>query len=365
MLNFLRLIFDLQDDLVHRRLTNGSTQTFILYERGRVRAITSRIIRDRIVRHILCDDILMPEIRKHIIYDNCASLKGRGISQQRKRFEIHLHKYYQINGNEGWILFGDFSKFYDNIIHSIAKAQLLNLLNNDEYLDWLLTVIFSGFVVDVSYLTNAEYEACLYTIYNSLDHREIPQNCLTGEKLMEKSVDIGDQLSQSIGIYYPHPIDNYVKTVRSQKFYGRYMDDWYIMSPNKQELCDILDGIVKIASPLGIHINLKKTRIVSISGTYKFLQIKYSLDKNGKVYKRLSPNKVYRMRRKLKKLKVKVDNNLTTYDSVENMFRGWMGSFYKLMSRSQRKGLLLLYEELFNKSIIVSNKKLVVQERGR
>lgn len=48
---------------------------------------------------------------KNYIYDNCASIKGRGISQQRKRFEIHLHKYYQLYGNDGYILFGDFSKF--------------------------------------------------------------------------------------------------------------------------------------------------------------------------------------------------------------------------------------------------------------
>ena len=47
---------------------------------------------------------------------------------------------------------------------------------------------------------------------------------------MSKSIDIGDQLSQVIGICYPHSIDNYIKYVRGQKFYGRYMDDWYIMN---------------------------------------------------------------------------------------------------------------------------------------
>ena len=89
---------------------------------------------------------------------------------------------------------------------------------------------------------------------------------------MEKSVNIGDQLSQVIGIYYPYRIDNYVKYVRSQKFYGRYMDDWYIMNPSKEELFDLLDHIHQIAEEYGIHINKKKTRIVKISSTYKFLQ---------------------------------------------------------------------------------------------
>ena len=42
----------------------------------RVRPITSIQIRDRIIRHVLCDEVLLPEVKKHIIYDNCASIKG-------------------------------------------------------------------------------------------------------------------------------------------------------------------------------------------------------------------------------------------------------------------------------------------------
>lgn len=81
MMNFLRHIFSIQEDLVNRTLQNGPTQEFTLSERGRVRPITSIQIRDRIVRHVLCDEVLLQEVRKHVIYDNCASLKGRGISQ--------------------------------------------------------------------------------------------------------------------------------------------------------------------------------------------------------------------------------------------------------------------------------------------
>lgn len=207
MMNFLRYIFEIQDDIINRTLKNGLTQEFTLHERGRVRPITSIQIRDRIVRHVLCDDILLPEVKKHIIYDNCASIKGRGISQQRKRFEIHLHKYYKLHGNDGWILFGDFSKFYDNIIHEIAKQELLKLFDDDEFIDWLLTLIFDGFKVDVSYMSDEEYENCYLDLFNKLEYRDIPSEKLTGEKWMAKSINIGDQLSQVIGIYYPHRID--------------------------------------------------------------------------------------------------------------------------------------------------------------
>jgi Reverse transcriptase (RNA-dependent DNA polymerase). len=354
-MNFLKYIFSIQEDLVYRTLQNGLVDEFLLSERGRVRPITSIQIKDRIIRHVLCDEILSPEVKKRIIYDNGASVKGRGISHQRNRFEVHLHKYYRLYSNEGWILFGDFSKFYDNIVHEIAKRELLKLVDNDEFLDWLLTIIFNGFKIDVSYMSDEEYESCITDTFNKLEYRLIPKELLTGEKWMDKSVNIGDQLSQ---------IDNYVKYVRSQKFYGRYMDDWYIMNPNKKELQDLLVNIRVIADELGIHINEKKTHIVKISSTYKYLQVKYTLTKDGKVIKRINPTRVTAMHRKLKKLAVKVKVSDICYENVENMFRGWMGSFYKLLSRQQRNSLIQLYEDLFDKNVTVVNKKLVILDRS-
>lgn len=149
-----------------------------------------------------------------------------------------------------------------------------------------------------------------------------------------------------------------------QKYYGRYMDDWYIMAPTKEELQDLLENIRAIATELGIHINDKKTRIVKISSTYKYLQIKYSLTSSGKVIKRINPERVTALRRKLKKLAVKVQNGEIPYENVENMFKGWMGSFYKLLSKQQRVNLITLYEELFHKSITILNKKMIITDNA-
>lgn len=101
-----------------------------------------------------------------------------------------------------------------------------------------------------------------------------------------------------------------------------------------------------------------------ITSKYKFLQIKYTLTDTGKVIKRINPDRVTAMRRKLKKLAVKVGNEEADYDNVENMFRGWMGGHYKLLSREQRKNLIQLYEDLFSKKITIVNKKLIVSDRS-
>lgn len=360
MFDYLTELFSIQDNLRNRTLVNGPTQEFELHERGKIRPITSLTVRDRVIRHTLCDCVLMPEIRKHIIYDNCASLKDRGIGLQRKRFEIHLHKYYESYGNDGYILFGDFSKFYDNIIHEIAKEDLAGLVNHDPFVEWLLDIIFAGFEIDVSYMDDAEFECCMGAVFNKLAYREVPKELLTGERFMPKSVNMGDQISQAVGVYYPNRIDSYVKTVCGVKFYGRYCDDFYVMSPSKEYLEFLLKAITAIAEERGIHMNGKKTRIVKISSTYKYLQMKYSLTRDGRVIKRINPKRVTTMRRKLKKLAVKVEQGKMPYENVENMFKGWMGNYYKCLSRQQREGIVGLYGTLFHKKVHVKNKKLII-----
>lgn len=53
---------------------------------------------------------------------------------------------------------------------------------------------------------------------------------------------------------------------------------------------------------------------------------------------------------------------VTTYDNVENSFRSWMGAFYKLLTKIQRKNMIKLYEDLFNKHIEIVNKKMVITD---
>ena len=94
-----------------------------------------------------------------------------------------------------------------------------------------------------------------------------------------------------------------------------------------------------------------------------YVRLRYTLTKDGKVIKRINPKRVTTMRRILKKLSVKVINGEIEYESIENMFRSWMGAHYKLLSKQQRKNLIQLYEELFNnKKISVISRKLIVSD---
>ena len=104
------------------RLHRGAE--FNLSERGKIRHICATPIYDRVPIRSFCDNIFIPSLRPYLIYDNCASLKGRGIDMQRNRMKVHLQKYFrEQHANNGYILQGDFSKFFDNLDHAkIIKA---------------------------------------------------------------------------------------------------------------------------------------------------------------------------------------------------------------------------------------------------
>ena len=317
-----------------------STQ-FVLNERGKTRVIRGEQIKDRIVKHTLCDEVLNPAVKNFLIYDNGASLVGKGIAFTRKRLLTHLRRYYaQHHSNDGYILLIDFSKYYDNIRHDILM-ELMKKYVTDEHSLWLLQKTVDRSKVDVSYMSDDEYENCLDILFNSLLYQEIDQRLLTGEKFMGKHLNIGDQVAQTAGIAYPIPIDNFVKIVKGVKFYGRYMDDSYAIHESKEFLEELLKGIVEIAGSLGITVNLKKTRICKLSDHWRFLQIQYSLTDTGRVIQKINPKRLTAMRRKMKKLAPKL-----TEKEFTDFFRSWFKNHYKIMSRYQRNNIETLFNQL-------------------
>ena len=347
--NWLINLYDLKNELKEHTYQTSPCSEFTLNERGKIRHIHGNRMRDRVVRHALCDEVLTPCLDKYLIHNNGASRKGKGIRFAREMFERDLHNYWLENRtNDGYIGFVDFSKYYDNIQHDKIKENIYPRIPEDTH--WLMDEIIRGFEIDVSYMSDEDYENCLEMKFNSVNYYEtITDEQKTGEKMMKKSVNIGDQTAQNIGIFFPTPIDNYCKIVKGLKRYGRYMDDTYFIVRTREEALEIIEGIKDQAKRLGIFINDRKTRIVKLSGTYKYLQIKYRLTDTGKVIKRINPKSVTRERRRLKAYKRILDKGIIQYEDIEQAYKSWMGDFSRLMSKTQTKNMKRLYKELFGK----------------
>ena len=340
-MTYLLELSRIQSDLKNKTYQFLPATNFIINERGKTRCISGEQVPDRIVKHSLCDEILTPNIRKYLIYDNGASLTGRGIDFTRKRLLVHLRKYYaQHQSNDGYILLIDFSKYYDNIRHDILMEQFKAITDNEHAL-WLLEKILDRSKVDVSYMSDEEYAVCMTTVFNSLVHDKIDRKLLTGEKFMAKHLNIGDQVAQVAGIAYPMEIDNYIKIVRGIKFYGRYMDDSYVISDSKEKLQEIISEIVTIAARIGITVNTNKTRICKLSDYWRFLQVQYSLTDTGRVIQKINPKRLTCMRRKMKKLV-----SILPPKEFEEWYNSWFRNHYKIMSKKQRENMDTLFQQL-------------------
>ena len=362
-IDFLSEIVRLKHEVDNRTYVTLPEIEFKLNERGKIRHIHGTRIRDRVVRHILCDGELSEALRPYLIYNNGASQKGKGITFARTMFERDLHNFWlKYRSNEGFVAFVDLSKYYDNIRHDRIREMVLPLLSEEAA--WLLDQILHTFEVDVSYMTDDQYDRCMDDKFDSVWYYEnIPEEAKTGEKYMPKSVDIGDQVSQDIGIFFPTRIDNYVKIVCGCKWYGRYMDDMYIICRDREELNSIVNGIKAEAVALGMFINDRKTRIVRLSDTYKFLQIKYSLTERGRVIKRINPKSVTRERRRLKAYKRLMDAGKMQYADIEQAAKSWIADYSRLMSNEQIDHLKALYMALFGKELSWKPKSSMRTER--
>ena len=347
----------IQKSLQDGTYTPDSGKKFLINERGKTRYITSNSMKDKVVNHMICDHILTPALGKYLIYDNGASQKGKGVRFHRERFEVHLRQYFQrYKPNEGYILLVDFSGYYANIPHDMCLVMLDSFLDREvtspeerRVAKKLIHQIFQTFRVDVSRFSDEEIQRLREGKLNPMLNYRVNPALLTGEKFLGKGVDIGNQISQNIGLIYPYRLDNYAKIVRGVKGYGRYTDDFYAIAPDREFLKSLLEGFRKIASEYGLLINERKTRIVKLSSFFRHLQDGYSLTETGRVVRKINPKNVTRERRKLKAYKRLLDKGRMAYEDIEVIYKGWIGANWKRMSRQQLFNMNDLYIRLFRR----------------
>ena len=348
--------------MLQEALQNGTYKPtpgnkFILSERGKTRFVTNNTMVDKVVNHMICDEILTPGLQRFLIHDNGASQKGKGVSFHRERFEKHLRDYFKQHGtNDGYILLGDFSGYYANIRHDICSKVLAHFLRRSNFatedlqMAWnILSGIFQTFRVDVSRFSDDEIRGMYTTKVDAMLNFGVDEKFLTGQKFLNKGVDIGNQTSQNIGVVFPFRLDNYAKIVAGIHGYGRYTDDFYAIAQNRETLKNLLDALRAIAKQFGIIINERKSRIVKLSGFYRHLQNGYSLTETGRVIRKINPKSITRERRKLKAYKRLLDAERITLDEIENIFKSWICGNYKRMSHQQIYNMSELYISLFKR----------------
>lgn len=308
---------------------------FDIHERGKMRHIRSVHISERVVQKCLCDNVLTPLMTRSLIYDNGASIKNKGIHFAMNRLRCHLSRFYRENGNNnGYALVIDFSKYFDNILHEkLFEMQKKNIT------DERIFELYKSFV----------------TVF--------------GDGI---SLGLGSQVSQISAISYPNKLDHYCKEVLRVRYYGRYMDDTYLIHKDKKHLEYCLTEIKRICDELGIKLNPKKTCIVPLDEGFWFLKGKYILLPSGKIVCKAKRDGIIRMKRKLKSFKKKYDLGLMPKEDVYTSYQSFRSHLLHFDSYYLVKNMDNFYKGLFHEENITGGsdyerryKKCLLSDKGR
>ena len=342
-INLVKNVRQLQRELRDGTYEQGQGSVFRLNENGHIRLVKALTVKDTVMQHALCNSVLVPELSRHLIHDNGASLEGKGISFTRKRFERHLRWHYRRHGTEGYVLKIDFRKYFDNIRHDTLSAQARPCVERFPFVMGTLGKILKANRVDISFTDEPDY---IDGVFNALEYQNIDPEKLIGKRFMGKSMGIGAPTAQISGIFLPTPIDTWCKTVRGIHCYDAYMDDRIIIHPNKDYLRKLLEEIREIAHGLGIHINERKTQIVKLSRGFTYLKTKYVLTKSGKIIRRIPRDVVVRQRRKMKKLARFTVEGKMTLKEFRNQYKGWRGDKKNYHAKRTLSNMDNLYRRL-------------------
>lgn len=264
------------------------------------RDIASITFRDRVFQRSLNDNAVYPIMCQSFILDNYACQKGKGTDAARARLKELLRRHYRKHGNVGYVAQFDIHGYYPNMSHAKTE-ELFRRKLPPSVADMVVTILRNQYDGDVGY-------------------------------------NPGSQLIQIAGISVLDGFDHFVKEQLHAKLYLRYMDDFLIISDNKEYLSMCLDRMKEYLESLGFELNPKKTRVYDLSEGIEFLGFRFCLTDTGKVVMLIKSSSVKRERRKLRRLVSKSKRGGIPRDKVDESYSAWRnhaskGNSFKLLQR--------------------------------
>lgn len=283
----IKALILIQQDI--KRLHKGTYKPKPFYEfdrseRGKTRHIKSNTFNDRVLQKCFCDYYLTPLLKSKLIYDNGATLKHKGCDFTKNRIIRHLKALQKEKPiYECYALVMDFHSYFDLINHLIL-LQLVEKHCKDQD----LFLLFKQWV----------------------------------DAFGDIGLGLGSQISQLCAVFYTNELDQFIKRTLKCKYYGRYMDDSYILHPNKDFLKYCLQEILKICDRLHIVMNPKKTQIIKLSKGLPILQRIYK--QKGHTVQSIPQKKSgYRMVRKIKTFVKWVNEGRMRPEAIYDSFQSW------------------------------------------
>ena len=261
-------IFQLKRELKNFSYAPQGLKVFKVNE-PKPRFIQAACVRDRVVHHALVR-VINPLFEPGFIYDSYACRKGKGTLNAVKRLEDFWVRESRNYSRKIYFLKADIRKYFDSIDHNILLEIIRRKIDCPRTI-WLIKKILKRQAV----------------------------NCKVIKIEEGKGLPIGNLTSQLFANIYLNELDQYAKHKLKVKFYIRYVDDFIMISENRQYLASLIEPIEDfLRQNLKLDLHPVKRKISSSRSGVDFLG--YFI---RRYYKTLRFGNVKRFLRRMEKYK--------------------------------------------------------------
>ena len=266
------------DELYNRTYKPYPSTCFIITD-PKKREVFAADFRDRIVHHLYYN-YTHELYERTFIYDSYSCIRDRGTHFGIARLEQHIRQESQHYTVPCYVLKMDISGYFMHINRQLLLSICLATLERMSVHRILKHVPTTWQeVLDMDFVRYLTHEIVLLNpikdcrLHGSEEEwADLPQSKSLFHSPAGCGLPIGNLTSQLFSNVYLNVLDQYVKRKLRCRHYGRYVDDFYVVSADKEFLLEVAERVKEMLQMrLHLEINDGKTKVLSIWHGVDFL----------------------------------------------------------------------------------------------
>ena len=253
---------------------------FKVYE-PKERQIMALPFYDRVVQHAI-NNVLEPIFNQRFIFHSYACRKTKGMHAASDTLQEWLYEWQKFHADQPlYAIKADIHHYFQSINHDVLKAEIRKVVKD---------------------------AGALVLIDKIIDHN--------GQMPDGVGIPVGNLTSQLFANIYLNKLDQYIKHTLGAKYYMRYMDDFILLSPDKEQLRRWLADIERfLRDELKLELNPKTTILAAKNG------IDFVGYKHRATHRKVRPDSVKRIKKTIKKY----ESGKITKEQLQKSIASWTG----------------------------------------
>lgn len=253
---------------------------FKVYE-PKERQIMALPFYDRVVQHAV-NNVLEPIFNKRFIFHSYACRKGKGMHAASDALQKWLYEWQKFHQDEQlYAIKADIHHYFQSINHDVLKAEIRKVIKD------------AGALVLIDRIID--------------NNGQMPDGI---------GIPVGNLTSQLFANIYLNKLDQYIKHTLGADNYMRYMDDFIILSPDKEQLrCWLADIERFLRDELQLELNPKTTILAAKNG------IDFVGYKHRATHRKVRPDSIKRIKKTIKKY----ERGNITKEKLQKSIASWTG----------------------------------------